>query len=175
MARPPKYNETYVLLAYWMAHAGLTDEEMAKQFGVDRRTLTRWKKAHPDFREALERGKETPDDLVEASLYKRAIGYQFTETKVKHGLKGDETELAVKELPPDVTACIFWLKNRRPDLWRDVHKVEATATVTIEIKEAAKKINENPEAREHARAAFRATRGNGSRNPSGMLAGGCPN
>jgi len=174
--RKPKYQESFVQLAYWMAKAGLTDEEMAREFGVDRRTITRWKNTHPEFGEALERGKETPDDKVEAALYQRAIGYTYTETKEKDTVKGPESEVAVKQMPPDVTACIFWLKNRRPDKWRDVHKVESTTTVTVEIQEAAKKLNANPEAKELARAAFRAAHGgNGHSHPTGILEAGCPN
>jgi hypothetical protein len=174
--RKPKYQESFVQLAYWMAKAGLTDEEMAREFGVDRRSLTRWKKSHPEFGEALARGKETPDDKVEAAMYRRCIGYTVTETKEKETWRGPEREIIVKDIAPDVVACIFWLKNRRPERWRDVHKVESTSTVTIEIQEAAKRINEIPEAREYARAAFRAAHGgNGHSRPAGVLETGCPN
>lgn len=175
--RKPKYQEGYPKLAYWMARSGLTNEQMAAEFGVDRRTITRWVGRYPEFAQALEEGKETPDDKVEASLYRRAIGYSYTETTEKETWRGHESAVTVKEVVPDVTACIFWLKNRRPEKWRDVHKVEQTSTVTVEIKEAAKHINENPEAREYARAAFRAIKGNGhgSRDPGRVLEAGCPN
>lgn len=124
------YQPHYPNLAFWMAHAGLTEEQIAEQFGVDRRTINRWKKSHLDFGASLEAGKETPDDEVEAALLRRAKGYVYTEEKVTH--QGDVVTVEL-ERAPDTTACIFWLKNRRPLVWRDKHEVEANVTGNINI------------------------------------------
>jgi hypothetical protein len=67
--------------------------------------LDRWKQKYPEFRCALKAGKEASDDRVERSLYQLAIG--------RNGAA------------PNVTACIFWLKNRRKDRWRDVQNIDA--------------------------------------------------
>jgi hypothetical protein len=58
---------------------------------------------------------------VEASLYRRAIGYTVSEEKMFYNSKGGyvHKEESVKHYPPDTTAAIFWLKNRNPKMWRD--------------------------------------------------------
>ena len=97
--------------------------------GVTERTLLNWKKDHPEFLEALKLGKENADDRVERSLYNRAVGYSFESVKVFQ-FQGAIIEAPITEhVPPDTTAGIFWLKNRRPDLWRDVKAIEGTVKV----------------------------------------------
>lgn len=121
-----------------MCKLGARDHELADALGVDTRTVNRWKITHPDFAAALRRGKEAADNRVEDSLYHRAMGTEFErETPIKlkkivygsDGKKIQEEErveiVMVKEvIPADTTAAIFWLKNRRKDQWRDVHKHE---------------------------------------------------
>lgn len=85
--------EGLALLEGW-ARDGLTDEQIAERCGVVRTTLYEWKKQHPDISDALKRGKEVVDYQVEKALLRKA-------------------------LCGDVTAQIFWLKNRKPDKWRD--------------------------------------------------------
>lgn len=99
--------DNLTLLECW-AREGLNDEEIADKVGITVRTLYRWEKysvtaadgelTHP-IKDALKKGKELPDAKVEQSLFNKALS-------------------------GDVTAMIFWLKNRRPDKWRD--KPEAT-------------------------------------------------
>ncbi len=103
------------------AELGATDQEIADFLKVSVRTIHRWKKSHATFENALKQGKEAADGRVEASLYKRANGFHEMETKVFFR-SGDEvpTFVEVKKFyPPDVTAQIFWLKNRMPHNWRD--------------------------------------------------------
>lgn len=113
-----------LLLEAW-ARDGLTDEQIAVKMGVTRATLHNWKNKYVDIFDTLKRGKEVIDTEVENALLKRAMGYRYTEVTQELQLNGDgERELAVtktvtKEVIPDTTAQIFWLKNRRPDLWRD--------------------------------------------------------
>ena len=111
--------ESLVLLEGW-ARDGLTDEQIAHNMGVRRETLYDWKKKHPNISNALKRGKEIVDIEVENALLKRALGYEYTEEKVEISEKdGKKVVQTVKHVAPDTTAQIFWLKNRRPEKWRD--------------------------------------------------------
>lgn len=113
------------------AREGLTDEQIAHNMGSAERTFTEWKSRFPAIRAALKKGKAPVDLEVENSLLKRALGYDYEETvtEIVQGVDGTERKQVRKHkrhMPPDVTAQIFWLKNRRPDRWRD--KVEAPNT-----------------------------------------------
>lgn len=102
------------------ARDGLTDEQIAENIGINRDTLYRWKKEHSDISDALKRGKEVIDRQVENALLKRVFGYRYEEIKEKQeGGVITERTVTIKEVAPDVTAQIFWLKNRKPDEWRD--------------------------------------------------------
>lgn len=114
--------EGLLLLEGW-ARDGLTDEQIAHNMGISRKTLAEWKKKYGDISDILKRGKEVVDIQVENALLKRALGYVSKEQKVTKD--GEIIELE-KEIPPDTTAQIFWLKNRKPDKWRD--KVENVNT-----------------------------------------------
>ena len=132
--RPTKYKVEYVQLALWMARAGRTDDEVSEEFGVSRSTLNEWKKKHPKFSDALKEGREDPDDQVEHSLFQRAVGYEYTETKTVTDNDGlERVEVMDKQKAPDVTAQIFWLKNRRPDKWRDRHDVDANLQGSVNL------------------------------------------
>lgn len=112
------------LLEGW-ARDGLTDEQVAKNIGIATGTLYDWKNKHPEISEALKKGKEVVDIQVENALLKRALGYEYTEEKVEISEKdGKKVVQTVKHVAPDTTAQIFWLKNRRPDKWRDKQNEE---------------------------------------------------
>jgi len=102
------------------ADLGATDAQLARLFNVSRQTINNWKTEHPDFVDALDRGKAEADDRVERSLYQRAIGFDYTEKKTTDG--GIKTEVTTYERRAigDVTAQIKWLTNRRPNRWRVV-------------------------------------------------------
>lgn len=130
MARPSLYKPEYPEQARKFCLLGATDIEIADLFGISVGALSKWKRKYPDFAEALRRGKEVANAEVASKLYRRAIGYTFTEvTKRTVGGKEQET-VTQKHLPPDVTACIFWLKNRDKNRWRDKHETEHTGNVT---------------------------------------------
>lgn len=126
--RPSKYDPNYhPKLAYWMCRSGLKDEDIAKQFDIGVSTLNKWKNDHPEFMESLKGSKVLTDYLVEDSLLKRALGYDATEVKTTVFPNGTiKTETTVKHIMPETLACIFWLKNRKPELWRDKQVVETT-------------------------------------------------
>lgn len=135
MARKSNYKAAYNAQAEKLSRLGATDEEMADFFGINVATLNRWKKKHEKFRASIKKGKLEADANVSERLYTRAIGYsykevtyekvQFFELGMAVGEEGDLTEdekqafkkkVVEKEMPPDVTAQIFWLKNRRGKL-----------------------------------------------------------
>lgn len=102
------------------ARDGLTDEQIAQNIGIRAATLYEWKKRFPEISEALKRGKEVVDRQVENALLKRALGYEYEEIKEKfEGGVLTERTVTKKEVVADTTAQIFWLKNRKPDTWRD--------------------------------------------------------
>lgn len=107
------------LLEGW-AREGLTDEQLAGKMRINPATLYDWKKKYPKISETLKKGKEIVDIQVENVLLKRALGYDYQEEKIEKSEKdGVKVVQTLKHIPPDVTAQIFWLKNRRPDRWRE--------------------------------------------------------
>lgn len=102
------------------ARDGLTDEQIAHNAGITPTTLYDWKNRFPQISEALKKGKEVVDIEVENALLKRALGYEYTERRIEVSDKdGKKVVQTVKHVPADTTAQIFWLKNRRPQNWRD--------------------------------------------------------
>ena len=108
-----------ILLEGW-ARDGLTNEQIAHNIGINVKTLYDWQNKKEIIRETLKKGKEVVDIQVENALFKRALGYTITITEQKvdkdgcvHDLKKDV------HIPGDVTAQIFWLKNRKAKEWRD--------------------------------------------------------
>lgn len=108
-----------ILLEGW-ARDGLTDDQIAHNMGIATGTLYAWKKAHSEISEALKRGKEVVDIEVENALLKRAMGYDYIEERVEISDSGKRKVIqTTKHVAADTTAQIYWLKNRRPDRWRD--------------------------------------------------------
>ncbi|HHX11950.1 MAG TPA: helix-turn-helix domain-containing protein [Clostridiales bacterium] len=106
------------------ARDGLVDEQIAENIGIRRETLYAWKKRYPNVSNALKRGKEVIDRQVENALLKRALGYKYEEVKTEESELGTRITRTIKEVVPDTTAQIFWLKNRKPAEWRDKRDVE---------------------------------------------------
>ena len=117
------------------ARDGLTDEQIAKNIGIVRSTLYDWENKYSVISDALKKGKEVVDMEVENALLKRALGYSYNEETVyKQELNGTTTvrkEITKKEMPPHPTAQIFWLKNRRPDKWRDQVQMEHSGNMNV--------------------------------------------
>jgi hypothetical protein len=109
-----------------LAGLGQTAEQIASLFGVDRRTISRWRNRHPAFRKAMDLGNAKADAVVEDALYRRAMGYTYTEETVtiEKGQMVGSQHVRVREItrwkhvPPDVKCIIRWLCNRRPDRWK---------------------------------------------------------
>lgn len=124
--RPSSYKPEYARQAQILCEFGATDRELADFLKVSPPTIWRWASEFPEFSSALKAGKASADERVERALYHKAIGYTFDAVKI-FPPKGDDDAVIVpyrEHVPPDTTACIFWLKNRRAQQWRDVHKHE---------------------------------------------------
>jgi len=134
MARKTKYNDDFPLLAEDYARKGMIDKDIARKFGISQETFYQYVKKYPEFSDALKRGKAPVDVEVENALLKRARGYEYEETTVEYrpGKEGEEKASPVsirktkKQVLPDTTAQIFWLKNRRSKDWKDKQDIEVT-------------------------------------------------
>ena len=109
--------ENLLLLEGW-ARDGLTDEQIAKNMGISVKTLFNWKTSYLPILQALKKGKEVVDYEVENALLSSA-------------------------LEGNTTAQIFWLKNRRPDKWRDKQKEETDKTALGKLDNILNEIKED--------------------------------
>lgn len=117
--RPSSYKPEYATQAAKLAKLGATDQEIADFFEVSERTINRWRATFDDFCRSLKVSKESADERVERSLFARAVGYEHEEVDIRVIDKRVVLTPIRKRYAPDTVACIFWLKNRRPDLWRE--------------------------------------------------------
>ena len=129
--------------------AGATNETLAKSLGIGLTTFKRILKDYPEkMKELLKEGKQEADFKVESELFRRAIGYDCEESKtiVAVDEKGNATPARVEKtkrhIPGDVTAMIYWLKNRKPDAWKDrnfvVHEGDQANPVVISFPDMMK-------------------------------------
>ena len=126
------------------ARDGLIDEQIAKNMGITATTLYDWKNKFPLISESLKRGKEVVDIEVENKLLQRAKGYEYIETTYErienmvvepdgsvNVIPGTKIKTVVKQMAPDVTAQIFWLKNRKSAEWRDKAELEHSGKIEL--------------------------------------------
>lgn len=139
--RPSAYRTEYAAQAGALTHDGATDEQLAAKFSVTVGTIQNWKKSEPEFLYALKAGKREADSEVVTSLFKRAQGFEYEEavpiklktvTYNEKGVRASEVErveivMVARVVPPDTTACIFWLKNRQQAAWRDKQEHDVTS------------------------------------------------
>ncbi|MDU9141234.1 terminase [Klebsiella aerogenes] len=127
MARPTKYQEAHAEQARKLCLLGYTDAELADFFEVSEATINNWKLEHPEFLESIKKGKAVADGDVASNLYHRAMGYTAKEKREEKTAEGFKEVDAEKHIPGDVTAMIFWLKNRQKDKWREKQDVNHTS------------------------------------------------
>ena len=121
--RPSVYTEKHAILAGKLCLLGATDAEIADALEISESTLNAWKHDHEEFSESLKKGKMLADAEIASKLYHRASGYSHDAVKIFQ-YEGQPVIVPYTEVfPPDTTAAIFWLKNRRPDLWRDRQEI----------------------------------------------------
>ncbi|MEI6848003.1 MAG: hypothetical protein WCK32_08240 [Chlorobiaceae bacterium] len=120
MGRMRKYEESFPARVEAMAKEGLLEKDMAAMLGISVKTFEEYKKEYPLFLHSLKAGKAVIDHQVENKLFKAAMGYEYKETKVITNEDGSvRTEVTTKQAHPNVTAQIFWLKNRDAKNWRE--------------------------------------------------------
>lgn len=131
----PKYekwlSEDNLLRIEGWARDGLTDEQIAKKMGVNRDTIYTWKKRFPDISDALKKGREPLDIIIENALVKKAMGYRTTEVTRERMFNRETgryelvtTKETEKDVPPDPTSIIFYLKNKKPKDYRASYENE---------------------------------------------------
>ena len=144
--RPPLYTnwlteEGLGQVKNW-AEEGNINKEIAHKMGINIATLYEWQIRFPDFADAIKKGKEVIDEQVENSLLKRAMGYQYEEITLGKNQHGEliVVKKVMKSQAPDVTAQIFWLKNRNPKEWRDKVEFhsEHSGTITVQMGDVEK-------------------------------------
>lgn len=130
-----------LMIESW-ARDGLTEEQIANNIGCATSTFREWKKKYSAVSAALKKGKRPIDFEVENALLKNALGFKYTEEEI---YKDDDGNTRVKKVnryqKPDTTAQIFWLKNRKPKLWRDAYKQDVELVEKVDIKELENKYN----------------------------------
>jgi transposase-like protein len=122
--KKPLYSSDMLPIIEGLCRNGYTNKEIALKIGIAEGTIYEWIKKYPELAEVLKRTKEIVDLDVEKALLSRALGYTVTETETTTTQNNIKVKTITKHIAPDVTACIFWLKNRQPDNWRDKQVVE---------------------------------------------------
>src|SRR5690606_18588191 len=130
--RKKKYNSTFPKRAEDYAAKGLADYQIAHNLNISVSQFYQYKIDYAEFSEAIKRGKAVIDEIVENKLYERACGFDFEEVHTeyvdKNGKPVIKSQRKVKKhIPADVTAQIFWLKNRMPDKWKDRKDIDHTS------------------------------------------------
>lgn len=144
--RTTKYDGTFPLRAQDYARQGMIDTAIAKKLGIALSTYYQYQIDYTEFSEAIKKGKMPVDIEVENALLKRAQGFEYEEVHVEYKPKGKEKsdektkptmiKKIKKLIVPDVCAQIFWLKNRRPGLWRDKHDLALSGGMSITVVSA---------------------------------------
>lgn len=133
-----KYQEDFPLLAEGYARDGLIDKEIAMKLGISEQVFYDYQKRYPEFSESIKRGKAPVDIEVEKALLKSALGFEYEEIQQEARIIAGKEYKVIRKVkrfvPPSNTAQIFWLKNRKPNKWRDKQELDIGSDVTIEVK-----------------------------------------
>lgn len=140
---PSIYNpKVYDSIVKMLAGLGRTQKEMSKELNISLTTFVTWRKVNPSFNAAVIEGKRFSDEEVEISLYQRAIGYSHPDIHIT-SYQGVVTQTKImKYYPPETTACIFWLKNRDKENWKDKQTVSFALDDSDFVKETPAQIAE---------------------------------
>ena len=136
MGRPTRFHPAMCEEAHNYCLLGATNDELAEFVDVSPSTIDNWLANHPDFEEAVKSGRTVADAKVARGLYARAVGY---ERKVEREviLGGELKPLAgTVHYPPNVQACIFWLRNRSRRTWSDLGR-DASGDPSTDVDDIA--------------------------------------
>jgi hypothetical protein len=143
MGRPTSYKPEYAELAHNYCLLGATNDELAGFFNVAPRTVDNWLSVHADFATAVRNGRAAADASIARKLYRRADGYDYTAEKlVVYRGEAKKVDLRV-HVPPDVGACMFWLRNRRRQDWGERARPEPESGLTFDdLEEMTRRVGE---------------------------------
>lgn len=135
--------DNLIKLQDWVRN-GATDVQLCERIGITKKTLYEWKNKYSEFSDALKKVKEVVDAEVENALHNKALGYtvtlkkSFKCKKIWYDSEGRRCEEEILKpgyeeqyVPPDTLAQIFWLKNRRPNEWREKQEEVPDESVTM--------------------------------------------
>jgi hypothetical protein len=123
------------------AKMGLSNEQIAHNLGITPKTFYEWQNKYSDFSEAIKRGKDVADFEVVNALHKKATG--FSHTYIGGVSETGEPIECEKYFAPDTVAAIFWLKNRRPQEWKDKQEqeIELKGEMKHEVNQQVKELS----------------------------------
>lgn len=133
------------LIEGWLLN-GITEREIARRLRIAHSTFQAYKRQFPDFSDRLKKGRELADIRVENALFRAAVGFEYEEISTEYAENKDSksSKKVVKTkrfVPGNVTAQIFWLKNRRPDKWRDRKEIDTNLSTPEDIQKFRELLN----------------------------------
>jgi len=131
VSRETLYKDSYPAEAYRYCLLGATDNILADYFGVSKKSINTWKTVHPEFKQALLKGKHQADAYVAESLYNRCLGYEYQEERV-NVVNGEIVITPVtRHMPADSMAIKFFLANRQTADWKITPPVQVNTQVNV--------------------------------------------
>ena len=130
VGRPTFYKPEFPELARLHCLKGATNQQLGEAFSVDAATISDWLAAKPEFRAAVDAGRERADAEVANALFLRATGkVTIPAVKIYADAKSGAEHVVeyTEHFPPDTAAAIHWLKCRQPALWADRSQVDVTS------------------------------------------------
>jgi hypothetical protein len=113
--RPSKY-ETHVKTRFaeikeWL-QTGATEKEIAENLGVNPKVFIRYKQQYSELNNLCKNGRKKAVQDIKAALFKRATGFQYSESKYIEDSEGYwKRETITKSALPDPTAAMMLLKH----------------------------------------------------------------
>lgn len=96
-------------------------------------------KAYPLFKQRLTYYKDHADSKVQLSLYKRATGYEHTETDIEETIGENGLTLKTvkrkKHIPAHVGAAQYWMQVRKGGNWRLKQQMETEIKINIDSQD----------------------------------------
>ena len=117
--RPSKFSTLKLDQLKFLIEKGCTDEEICSFFKITRVTFWRYQQTIPEFCNTIKNWKKFADDSMERSLYQRGMGYSHESEEIFCAFGKVTRVKTIKHYAPDTLAAIIWLKNRRPEVWRE--------------------------------------------------------
>ena len=131
----PNYKPDFCPIAYKFCLLGATNEDLADVFGVSRNTIGNWLARYPEFRKAMQDGRDVADADVAHALLQKAKGFTHKDVKILQ-IEGEARPVEYNRyFPPDTQAAIFWLRNRRRKQWRELIEHEHSSVTDEKLRE----------------------------------------